>query len=337
MELNLSQLQAVATGAVYVSEYEGGFLFHRFTKEQEEFYRLRDAGHYLKTFAPTGVTLHFKTNSTRLFLQVETANGSSRYFFSFDVFVNGKMVGSMDNFTGVDLPYGDPTVKLPLGAFEKEFDLGPGEKELKVYLPFSTKTVVKTVALDDGALITPIKPAKKLLAFGDSITHGYDALHPSNKYITQLAEALDAEEFNKGIGGERFTPGLAGLAALRDPFDPDYVTLAYGTNDWSHRALDEFTENCRDFYTTLSAQYPNAKIYAITPIWRKDCTEDKKMGAFEEVAKCITAVTADLPNVTVVPGFDLVPHEESLYADLRLHPNDEGFAHYGKNLIAAIR
>ena len=113
--------------------------------------------------------------------------------------------------------------------------------------------------------------------------------------------------------------------------------MAYGTNDWSHRALGEFTENCRAFYTTLSAQYPNAKIYAITPIWRKDCTETKLMGAFEEVEKCIIAVTADLPNVTVIPGFDLVPHEEELYADLRLHPTDTGFVHYGKNLIAAIK
>ena len=28
----------------------------------------------------------------------------------------------------------------------------------------------------------------KLLCFGDSITQGYDALHPSNRYAAQLAD-----------------------------------------------------------------------------------------------------------------------------------------------------
>lgn len=338
MKLNLAQLQAIAVGAVSVTCEENGYYFHRFTAEQEEFYRLRDAGHYTKTFAPAGVKLHFKTNSTRLFLQAELTNGSSRFFFAFDVYVNGEPIGSMDNFTGVELPVGQPTVELPLGLYEKEFELGPGEKELAVYLPFSVKTLVKCVALDDGAFIEPVKPAKKLLAFGDSITHGYDALHPSNMYITRVAEALDAEEFNKGIGGEIFVPGLA---ALREPYDPDYITVAYGTNDWARctdgrLTVEEYRANCRAFYKTLSNLYPMAKIYAISPIWRKGGDTAYACGTLAIAEEIISEAVAELPNVTLIPGAGLVPHEEELFADLRLHPNDAGFAHYAKNLLAAI-
>ncbi|MBR4888277.1 MAG: SGNH/GDSL hydrolase family protein [Clostridia bacterium] len=338
MELNLAQLQAVALGAVSVTREEGGYYFHRFTDAQEEFYRLRDAGHYTKTFAPAGIKLHFKTDSTRLFLQAEMTNGSSRFFFAFDVYVNGELIGSMDNFTGVELPVGQPTVELPLGLYEKEFELGPGEKELAVYLPFSVKTLVKCVALDDGAFIEPLKSSKKLLAFGDSITHGYDALHPANMYITRVAEVLDAEEFNKGIGGEIFVPGLA---ALREPYDPDYITVAYGTNDWARctdgrLTVEEYRANCRAFYKTISDLYPAAKIYAISPIWRKGGDTAYACGTLAIAEEIISDAVAELSNVTLIPGADLVPHEEELFADLRLHPNDAGFAHYAKNLLAAI-
>ena len=70
---------------------------------------------------------------------------------------------------------------------------------------------------------------KRILCFGDSISQGYDALYPSNQYTPQLAKLLDAEEYNKAIGGEIFRPELA---LARDDFEPEYITVAYGTNDW---------------------------------------------------------------------------------------------------------
>lgn len=43
-----------------------------------------------------------------------------------------------------------------------------------------------------------------------------------------------------------------------------------------------------------------------------------------------------LDNVSVVPGFDLVPHDENCFADLKLHPNDKGFNHYFNHLKTQI-
>ena len=45
----------------------------------------------------------------------------------------------------------------------------------------------------------------------------------------------------------------------------------------------------------------------------------------------------DLEGVTIVKGFDLVPHEEQYYGDLWLHPNDEGFEKYFENLVHFIK
>ena len=74
----------------------------------------------------------------------------------------------------------------------------------------------------------------------------------------------------------------------------------------------------------------------ITPVWRKDYQEKMDFGPFENVEKCIRQGCEGLSNVQVVRGFDFVPKDESYFADLRLHPNDEGFAHYAENLCKAI-
>ncbi|MBP3580252.1 MAG: SGNH/GDSL hydrolase family protein [Clostridia bacterium] len=179
-----------------------------------------------------------------------------------------------------------------------------------------------------------MKPEKKLIAYGDSITHGYDALRPSNRYIAKLADMLGAEEYNKAIGGERFFPELA---KLKDAFVPDYITVAYGTNDWSCMDEETFKHKCKAFYTNISQNYPEAKIFAITPIWRKDMSEYREFGDFRKVEQDIRSAVMDIKNVTVVSGFDFVPKDEKYFADLRLHPNDEGFGYQAENLYKEIK
>jgi len=145
---------------------------------------------------------------------------------------------------------------------------------------------------------------------------------------------LGAEELNKAIGGEAFFPELA---KLKDSFEPDYITVAYGTNDWANVEKELIIENCKGFYENLSVNYPNIKIFAITPIWRKEMYEEKPGGKFEEIEDIIRNCTKELKNVTVVSGFDFVPQDEKYYADLRLHPNDDGFQLYAENLYNKIK
>ena len=334
MKLNITQVREIAKGAVRVTEEKDGFHFYRFTKEQEELYNNTNKDFYQKTFATAGIRLTFKTDSRTLFLKTVTSKGSSRTYFSFDIFADGKPVGYLDNFSGVELPEKYPEAKLPQGAFEKTFSLGEGEKTVCVYFPWSVQSVVEEISIDDGAYIEPVKTEKKMLTFGDSITHGYDALRPSMRYAARLADALGAEEVNKAIGGECFFPELA---ATKEDFQPEYITVAYGTNDWSRKSAEEFRTNCRAFYTALSENYPEAKIYAFTPIWRKDLNVEKKFGKFEDVEKYIRECVEGLKNVMVISGFDLVPEDEMYFADRSLHPNDEGFDFYFKNLYKKLK
>lgn len=329
MKLTLEQIKSITLGAVHVEQENDKIRFHRFTEQQEILYGKGSNTFNVRCAASAGIRLRFKTNSQTLKMKFEIRKGSSRQYYSFDVFVNGKAAGYMDNFSGVSLPQNYTGVELPRDKAEKEFALGRGDKEVCVYLPWSVCPLLEELSLEEGSCVIPVKPGKKLLAFGDSITQGYDALRSSMRYTARLADKLRAEELNKGIGGEVFIPALA---QIKDDISPDYITVAYGTNDWSKKTEEDFKVRCREFFTVLSNHYPRAKIFAITPIWRKDCQGERAFGPFELVEKDIWEAVSDLPNVTVIPGFDLVPKDETYFSDLRLHPNDEGFAHYAENL-----
>ena len=114
------------------------------------------------------------------------------------------------------------------------------------------------------------------------------------------------------------------------------IVVGYGTNNWTWSTKEELTADCNAFYQNLAETYPQAKIYALTPIWRKDSTEPSKAGDFADVPKIIQAATKKYANITVLPAIDFVPHEERFYADLKVHPNDLGFAEYYQNLIKYI-
>lgn len=334
MILSSEQIRSISLGAVRSSETEKGVRLCRFTEEQQEIYKRANADFYKKTFAAAGVKLYFETDSESIFLKVNVASGSSRSYFSFDVMVNGQPVGYLDNYSDVTLPKDYTKVQLPQGEFSKTFALGEGAKKVCIYFPWSVAVDIMELSLDDNAFIKPVKMTKKLLVFGDSITQGYDALRPSGRYAARLAEALGAEEINKGIGGEIFFPALA---ETREDFEPDYISVAYGTNDWNKASEEDFKERCYAFYDALSRNYPNSGIFAITPIWRKDCMEERAFGAFGKVEEDIEAIVKNFKNVTCIHGFDLVPRDENYFGDLRLHPNDSGFDHYFENLCKKIQ
>lgn len=324
MRLTLDTVRSVAGGAVRITENEDGFHFYRFTQAQEDYYKDFPA-HYPKTFATAGVTLSFRTNSSSLGLKISTKHATSRKYFALDVSVNGQFLDSIRNFEEVELMRKYTLQEFSLGEYEKLYDLGDGQKDVTVYLPWNIETVIQEISLSDGASITPLRRKKKLLCFGDSITMGHDALHAPRRYTAQLADYLGYEEINKGIGGEYFRPNLA---KLKDDFTPDIITVAYGTNDWRHREKAEFESACRDFFTALHNIYPNTPIFAISPIWRKICLNEYECGPFRQLPEIFRDVANSVENMTVIDAFEFVPPMTDYYADLTLHPNGAGFDRY---------
>lgn len=322
MKLNLEQIKAITKGAVEVTEEKGWFHFHRFTSAQRELYRSLRPQFNDKILATAGIRLSFETDSEFLRFDYILRIGSSRHYGYFDVYENGVLKHH----------FGDEVAEVLEGR--GEVSLTPGIKKLEVHFPWSSIAELGNVELSDGAYVGATKKARRVIAFGDSITQGYSAIYPSLTYMSRLTDMLDAECFNKAIGGDKFFPELADSP---DPVEPDLITVAYGTNDWSGCPREEAEEKCRKFYRNLAIRYPNARIFAITPIWRKNSDKITKFGApLSAMAEMIASVCAELPNVTVIRGDGFVPWLEEFYEDLRLHPNDMGFDFYARNLYNAL-
>lgn len=332
MNLSLEQIQTITQGAVTVEANEDGFRFHRFTKEQQEVYN-----NFPLCRFTAGIKLVFKTDSTHLCVKGHSTREDARvaYFLDcFDFFVNGEMICSVDNCADIELPPDLTEFYLPEINFSKEFELTKGDKVIEIHLPYASIGVIEEISIDDGASLVPIKPSKKLLAFGDSITHGSMARHPSDRYTAKLANALDAEEINKGIGGDCFFPAIA---STPDSFTPNYITVAYGTNDWYSNTRTEFRKNCKDFFLKLHASYPNTMIFAISPIWRSDTHVEKQFGDFSLIFEDIKELVSDIENVIYIDGMDLIPHNTELFGDLSVHPNSAGFEYYYNNLYDELK
>ena len=325
MKLDFDTIRSAVCGAARIEERDGKLYPCRFTKSQSEAYQVYSADFYMKSKASAGIRLEFYTDSKTLSLSGEAFPGSSRAFFGFDVYSNGALV-CHELFT-MSEGYAKYTVNAKLGDAEG--------KRVVIYFPWSAEVNIAELSIDDGAIFTPTKRRYKMLCFGDSITHGYDAINPSFSYASRLADTLSADHINKGIGGEVFFPALA---ELRDDVDPDYITVAYGTNDWSKSTRCVFDRDSRLFYEKLSKAYPRAKIFAMSPVWRINCeTRITDVGEFTYVARTLSEIASALPNVTFIDCIDFIPHDKDLYVQDVLHPNDGGFYHYAMNLAAEIK
>ena len=330
MILTIDQIRSIAKGVVRVGEEEGGYVrFYRFTEAQSQaYFATGNMAFYDKTYASAGVRLAFVSNTETLSFRFRPYSASSRKWFSFDLREGDRIVAHKE-YNREDDP----------ASFHFEVELGAGEKRLELYLPFSARTDLCDVTIDDGATLKPLCRRHTMIEFGDSITHGYDGHFPSLSYANRLAALLDADSINKGIGGDTFFPEL--LESDGDLYDaPDYITVAYGTNDWAVYPKEKTEIACRAFYKALSARYPKAKIFAITPLWRGDFG-DRASGAFgaplRQMDKLIGDAVRDIPNLTLILGENLVPHERAFFSEDFLHPSDLGFSQYAANLYEEIQ
>lgn len=333
MVLDYDIVKSITVGASDVIETAAGIAFSRFTDKQRRLYCNRTEDAYLRSLSSSGIKLSFTTDSTILFMKIDVALASSRKYFSVDVYVNDTCVGYIDNFNTDTLPTFYTNEKFELGIFSKEFYLGEGEKQVTVYLPWSVSLLLKEVSLCDASFVEPFKRNKKLLAFGDSITQGYDALRPSGTYVSGLAGMLGCDEYNKGIGGEVFFPELA---TTKECFIPDYITVAYGTNDWVHKSKQLLLSECRCFFENIRQNYPNSEVFAITPIWRSDIDNTVNSMSFSQLTDSIVSCVDDL-NISVIYGLELLAPDKKLFADGFVHPNDRGFEFYCNNLFDKIK
>ncbi|MBO4526784.1 MAG: SGNH/GDSL hydrolase family protein [Victivallales bacterium] len=323
MKLDLDHLAQYIQGAEAIVRKDDCIVPHRFTAAEMHAFD-GNADFRRKSYAASCVRLAFSTDATGFTMAYHVVKGSSRTFYYFDVYVNGVMVQHSGHESFVECPDNELHVTL---------DGKPNT--VVIYFPCLSEIDIKSFDLEGGHVIAPAIRLRTLFCYGDSITQGYDARYPSLAYANQLGDALCAEVFNKAIGGDVFNPALV---TATGPHKPDIITVAYGTNDWSHKNTKEtFFAQMNGFYANLHNLYPNVPVFAILPIWRRDHDRVTDIGTFDELRGYLTEAVKPYANFRLLDGYQYVPHLEEAFSDKYLHPNDFGFEFYAKNLIAEIK
>ena len=314
-------IRETVSGIVDITVEHGYFCFHRYSESQTRYYEAANWDYYRKTYATAGVRFDFVTDATEFSFDYELHYASSRLFYTFDVFVDGKLFSSIgeDKPSSMDSRF---EVKLPAG-----------EKRFTLWFPCMYAVFVKNVEAD-GTFVRPVTYPKTLLAIGDSITHGYDARNPSNAYPSIIAREFDINVINQGIGGDVYHEGNLGDGI---GFMPDFVTVLLGTNDWSGRKHDHFMSSLENYYLLLDDLYPEVPKAVITPIWRGDERRITSVGKFKDVGGIISREVRKYRSATVIDGTKMIDHKAELFSHDLLHPNDSGFVNLASKLCPEIK
>lgn len=324
MKLSYEEIKSLTCGYVECEIVEKGINFYRMGKRQTELFGRADPNgknsFIRKCMATAGIRFDFYTRSTEFsFSYTNASSASSRSWYYFDVFVNGKRKGTVGE-------------EKPLNGGGRFFLKLDGRwNRITVFFPNLFRATIESVELSSEFL--PFKPRGRLLVYGDSIAQGYDAKLSGESFANAYAYGTDSEIINLAIGGSTAYP-----AAIDSGIDysADAVLVAYGTNDWKHKSKGAFCADFQEFFTRLSALYESKCIYAVLPVIRLDCNLVTEVGGFCSARQTIAEIAERFNNVTVIDSIEFLPMEEEMFSDGYLHPNEEGFRHYTQGLFHTI-
>ncbi len=322
MKLSVSDLEPFWQGSLSRTVSEDSVIPERFTPRQLAVCAL--SGTFsIRAGASAGVCLAFRTDADALSFSYRLSPGSTRDFYSFDLWADGELLKTVPGLMS-EKPAGKLCFSLPEGAHE-----------LRLYLPNLQRTQLDGLELAGASFVRPLPVRRRLLCLGDSITQGFLGHVHSNCYASRLSRLLGAELLNQGIGAECFH-----VENLDEdlPFRPDFVTIAFGTNDWSsrlsNRAPEQFVPEARRYLKKAAAIFKDSRIAVITPLHRLD--EDKiPEWPLSQARKQLEEAVSKIPGLCLIRGETLMPFDAALLED-HVHPNDSGFAVMAENLYAAL-
>lgn len=190
-----------------------------------------------------------------------------------------------------------------------------------------------------GGDIRPPKPeelpAKTMLAYGSSITHGAGAVDHYCCYASTLAKLLGVDLLNKGLGGSCFLEkSVADFFSASDNWD--FALLELGVNMLDHFSVEEFDERCTYFIDKMAQTKKTLILVTIFPNRAKYSIEKdayKKTNAFDKI---IERNAKKHNNCILIDGKKVLTKTEFLTAD-GIHPNTEGHLFMGLNLYNELK
>ncbi len=312
MTLTNRDLQGIYFGAYFFRETEDGWLqAFQYTEDQMAYFKSAFDFWYDRCMASTAKTLEMTTDAGTVSFEYRIVWEGSQD--SFELAVDGRIR---------EIRY---VKDLPKEG-RLSWDLPAGRKNVVLYLPADATVLIRNVSIDGD--FVPARKGEKVLWLGDSITQGFGPLRSGQTYVSVANRLLNWDIINQGIGGYVYDKhSLMQMAGYR----PDKIVVALGTNQFGCETMRDVEE----YYETLTGLYgEEIPILCVTPLWRGDVPDG--LPTLKRFCANLMAIAARYPNITVVDGFELVPHLPEYFLD-NLHPNALGAEVYGRNLVEAIR
>jgi len=179
-------------------------------------------------------------------------------------------------------------------------------------------------------------PSLRYLAYGTSITHGFDAEGPHLTYVAQTAWHLGADLINLGLGGSAHCePELAEYIASRSDWDVASLALSVNMQGFS---LDEFSRRISIMVNTVAGRHPDKPVACITlyPYFRDFGISDADAqygGTPEQYRQALRDAVAACPyaNAHLIEGTEILTRIGGLTVDL-IHPSDNAMIEMGRTL-----
>lgn len=176
---------------------------------------------------------------------------------------------------------------------------------------------------------TPIHPLNQndsILAFGDSLTYGYNA-KPNASYPAVLARLSGYRVINAGIPAETSAEGLRCLHKLLEDESIKLMILFFGGNDIMQRLpMEKLKANLKTMITMAKAKQidvllvsvPNLNLFGFSPLGLYDNLAD------EENIPLLSGMVADIIS------------QPSLKSD-QVHPNAKGYKIMGEQIYEKLK
>ena len=332
MKLTADAVKPYITGCMALpTEADGAILLQRFLEDQREGHE-DDRAIRMRTYTAAGATVDLHTDSDIFRLTVDGRRLKSMAFAVADLFVDGVLVAQEKIPFGA--PCAGPMEYVPFDPYTIELSLPEGEHRVTVVFESETPYRVVSLELSDGASHRVHDYKYTWMAFGDSITYGCTPEVPSASYALSTARLLDAKLYNHGIGGEEYrdTKVIPGTYPACD-----FVTVAYGTNDYVSYTLEQHLHHMGTFLKKISESFPEKPVFVLLPLWRKKQTVLHHDITLPQVRDAIRAEAAKYPNFHVIDCQNFVPPMRDFFCeDICVHPNVLGASLYAQNLHKII-
>lgn len=232
----------------------------------------------------------------------------------------------------------------PTGTANVSITLGAGTHTIEVIFPYSASVDFGGLLMPLGGVLSaaPARPTKKIVMFGDSITHGFDATKIAAHWSFLLAEAEGAQLLNLGFGGRQLVPADATIAAS---YGADLGLSLIGFNNFHPGTGSQAGQQAAD--ESLQANWyagtPGTPLYVLTPTWSSSDAGGgglydgnvPTLEQFRQSRRDAVAARAD-PTTTLIEGATgSMPTGLVNFPD-GIHPNDAASATISTVLSAAI-